>query len=104
MRSDVTFGTQSVVANAILQSVLFGKSLYFKPLGASPAPLYAGDLASIVEKVMSGKECQGKSYFAAGPKHYDWNSYVKVLEKSTGTSNQAKLNANAWENVRWGVR
>jgi len=48
IRSDITFGPTSTVINQLAHRVLTGRTIYYKPNGSSPSPIFTGDLDRIV--------------------------------------------------------
>lgn len=54
IRSDLTFGNDSVAINAILSNIANKKSIAFKPSNSLVTPVFTGDLALAVQKVLDG--------------------------------------------------
>ena len=48
LRSDVTFGSNSTIANRLIQRIQFDQSICFNPQGNSPSPINTLDLQTIV--------------------------------------------------------
>jgi hypothetical protein len=93
LRADVTFGPNSTFCHQILQRIYGGRNIYCKPMGGSPAPVFSGDLETIISKIMSDASHQGKSFVATGQKRTDFNSMINVLANACGHSQSAKINS-----------
>lgn len=96
IRSDLTFGKDSVAVNALLSRIANKKSIAFHPSNALISPVFTGDLALAVAKVLAGGATK-LDYIARGEENLTFAALIQQLNAAIGVD--ALLNTCKIESV-----
>ena len=97
LKSDITFGPHSTIANVLLSRIMNNQNVAFQPRlpNEEVSPIHTDDLAKIVETAFKNKRIKGKAYALQGPEKVTLGEYLSILQKYTG--NAIRLNEDIVE-------
>ena len=92
LKSDITFGPNSTVANILLSRIVNNQNVAFDPRlpNEEAYPIHTDDIAKAVETAFKNKKIKGKAFALQGTEKVTLGEYLSILQKYTG--NAIKLN------------
>lgn len=99
LKSDITFGEDSTIANSIISRIVNGVNITFQPraFDETAAPIHTDDVAEVVEAVLRDDSAKGKAYALQGNEKVTLGELISILQKHTGKAVQ--LNELALERL-----